>query len=113
MKSKAKDGERYDSYSMNMYEHEKEKYDKSSTCSYNFPTCSSTSRLWLELQVRGAAEESILRVALDAAALLRDFGRADFGAAAGPLTSCGRIRIFISSLSTPDPDPDLKFGRPK
>lgn len=32
--------------------------------------------------VRGAAEESIRGVALDAAALLRDFGRADFGAAA-------------------------------
>eukprot|EP00434_Breviolum_minutum_P024318 symbB.v1.2.021475.t1/scaffold1792.1/size124732/10 len=32
--------------------------------------------------VRGAAEASILRLALGAAALLRDFGRADFGAAA-------------------------------
>ena len=36
-------------------------------------------------KVRGAAEESIRGVALDAAALLRDFGRADFGAAAGQL----------------------------
>lgn len=47
------------------------------------PRTVSVSVASADIEVRGAAEESIRGVALDAAALLRDFGRADFGAAAG------------------------------
>ena len=47
------------------------------------PRTVSVSVASADIEARGAAEESIRGVALDAAALLRDFGHADFGAAAG------------------------------
>ena len=48
--------------------------------------------------MRGAAEASILRVALGAAALLRDFGRADFGAAVPYLENTG-FYVFMPCFS--------------